>query len=639
MKISSGKKFLRDEFGRRLILRGVNLGGSTKVPVIPDGATHLKEGFYDTRDASFIGRPFPVEEADEHFARLKSWGLDFIRLLTTWEAIEHAGPGIYDEAYLDYLEAIVEKAAPYHIKFFIDPHQDVWSRWTGGDGAPAWLFEKLGMDITRLHSTGAAFTHQEHGDPYPRMVWSSNYTKYAAATMFTLFFGGNDFAPKTLIDGVPAQEYLQGHYIDAVKQVASRMKRHREVVGYDTFNEPSPGYIGAPDVDGFAADLLNVRESPRIFEGILAAAGYTVEVENRSRLPIKALNRRAVINPRGESLYLPGFEEIWKANGVWELDEEYDPILLSPDHFARVKGRQVTFLDDYFLPFVERYTGAIREAHPGALIFVSPAPNSFVTGPDGVESLGVEEGIVYAPHWYDEFTLVMQRYVPWLGLDTHGGRISFTTGRDKVRAAFAGQIAREVRYAAEHFNDAPVLIGEFGLAFNMDNKKAYKTGDFSAHVEAMDDSMAAMDANLVSFTLWNYTADNTNERGDLWNGEDLSIFSRDQVTGTGDINDGGRALKAVVRPYARRVPGTPRRMRFDMKTREFFFEFEVDPEVGAPLDVFVPFYQYPDGFHVTVTGGDAMVNFEKQILIYTPDPGYRFHTVRITPRVVETSGD
>ncbi len=53
---------------------------------------------------------------------------DFLRLLITWEAIEHAGPGKYDTAYLDYLEAIVAKAGEHGLALFIDPHQDVWSR-------------------------------------------------------------------------------------------------------------------------------------------------------------------------------------------------------------------------------------------------------------------------------------------------------------------------------------------------------------------------------------------------------------------------------------------------------------------------------------------------------------------------------
>src|ERR1700680_607562 len=125
----------KDEHGRTLMLRGVNLGGRSKVPFAPNGATYIRDGFFEHQHVSFVGRPFPLEEADEHFARLRAWGLTFLRLLVTWEAIEHAGPGIYDEAYLDYVYEIVKKAGEEGIALFMDPHQDVWSRFSGGDGA------------------------------------------------------------------------------------------------------------------------------------------------------------------------------------------------------------------------------------------------------------------------------------------------------------------------------------------------------------------------------------------------------------------------------------------------------------------------------------------------------------------------
>ena len=186
----------RDEKGRSVLLRGVNLGGSTKVPVTPDGATHIKTDFRDHRDVSFIGHPFPLEEADEHFARLKNWGFNCLRFLTTWEAIEHKGPGEYDREYLKYLRKLLEKANDYDLYCFIDPHQDVWSRMSGGDGAPGWTFEKVGLDFTKFPETEAALLMQEkYPDDYPLMIWSSNYYLFATSTMFTLFFGGNEFAP------------------------------------------------------------------------------------------------------------------------------------------------------------------------------------------------------------------------------------------------------------------------------------------------------------------------------------------------------------------------------------------------------------------------------------------------------------
>ena len=164
------------------------------------------------------------KEADEHFARLRAWGLTFFRFLITWEAVEHSGPGLYDMDYVHYVRALVRKAAGYGIFVFIDPHQDVWSRWTGGDGAPGWSLEAVGFNLSTIEKSGVAVTHQGHGDPLPKMIWGTNNWYLGTATMFTLFFAGNRFAPETMIEGEPVQDYLQRHYIDAMMVVATALK-------------------------------------------------------------------------------------------------------------------------------------------------------------------------------------------------------------------------------------------------------------------------------------------------------------------------------------------------------------------------------------------------------------------------------
>ena len=49
--------WFKDEDGRTLLLRGANLSSTSKLPTRPNGATYSRDGFFDHRDVSFVGRP------------------------------------------------------------------------------------------------------------------------------------------------------------------------------------------------------------------------------------------------------------------------------------------------------------------------------------------------------------------------------------------------------------------------------------------------------------------------------------------------------------------------------------------------------------------------------------------------------
>jgi hypothetical protein len=223
----------------------------------------------------------------------------------------------------------------------------------------------------------------------------------------------------------------------------------------------------------------------------------------------------------------------------------------------------------------------------------------------------------------------MKSFSPFLAADMQG-RLTF--GARAIRRSFAAELAMYPQAAAERLGDAPTLIGEFGIAFDMNGKKAYRTGDFGAQIQALHRSYRAMEDNLLSCTLWNYTADNTNRRGDQWNDEDLSLFSRDQQTDPKDIHSGGRALRAAIRPYPKKTAGAPIRMAFDWRSRVFDFEFRHDPRVEAPTEIFVPSFQYPSGCVIKVSDGTYELNGEAQILTYRHSAAQDLHRIVLRPR-------
>ena len=540
-----------DETGCRHILRGVNLGGDCKVPY-PDGGTHRPSDFSDHFDVSFIGRPFPLDQAREHFARLRHWGFNCLRLLTNWEAVEHAGPGLYDQAYLDYYAELCRLAGTYGFYVFVDFHQDVWSRMTGGDGAPGWVFERVGLDFSKFHDADAAHVMQHkydfalggrQEDRYPTMSWSQNYSYPANGIMWTLFFAGAQYCADFMIDGMNVQDYLQDHYLGAMAAVAERLRDMPHVLGFDSLNEPGSGYVGKrlsyQHVDSSEIEPTPARPglawSP--LDGLAVARGLTREV------PFLAIDfnagkvkpaRTERLNPNGVSIWAQGRQCPFEAHGAYRLTEDGIEAL-DEEFFSHRDGERLDIARDFMGAFFTRVADRIRAINPDWLLFAELDPGSGFSH-DFPED--TPRDTVNASHWYDVVTLVTKLYLYPTWYNVFTGKT--VEGAAAIEGAYTYQLGR-IKEAAAGLNGgagAPTVIGEFGIPFDLAGGAAYQAwaeGDRSAkpwerHVIALDLMYNALDTLLIGSTLWNYSASNRNDLaiGDGWNQEDLSVYSRDQ---------------------------------------------------------------------------------------------------------------
>ena len=638
-----------DERDRKVLLRGVNLGGDCKVPY-PDGGTHVPSDFSDHREVSFVGRPFPLDEAKEHLSRLRSWGVNVLRLLATWEAVEHRGPGEYDTEYLDYYAEVCRLAGEYGMYVFVDFHQDVWSRMSGGDGAPAWIFETVGLDFTKFHRADAAIVMQhayDYDDPrprqednYPTMCWGSNMNYPVNGIMWTLFFGGRDFAPRFVVDGKNIQDYMQEHYLGCLREVALRVKDMPHVIGFDTLNEPNPGWI-----EKFLDSTYIKLEKGRDIIGVVwepiaclfSSHGNPVTMPvTKTRIfpPGLVVYERRVMNEGGVSIWLPDRTDPFQEAGAWRMtDDGYE--IVKNDFFRTVGGRDIDFGRDYLAPFFHRVAETVREIRSDWMMFVERPPED-IYHKQGIPA-DVPENSVNSTHWYDVVTLGLKRFLGWATFDYFDKRpVLGLSGIERMYRRQLGLINEASRNIS---GGVPSLVGEFGIPFDLAGGKAYRRwvkGERSSkiwksHVTALDAMYNALDALMLNATLWNYTASNSNDLriGDGWNQEDLSVYSSDQRDNPNDINSGGRALEGFVRPYPQYVQGTPKRIEFKRKAGVFTLVFDADPAIDAPTEIFVPSIQYPKGFRVEAAGLDIEEDrLGQRVCLRAGEPG------EVTVRIV-----
>ena len=535
-----GRTF-RDVKNREVTLRGINVAGDAKFPAIPDLNSHTKEHFFDGDNVSFVGRPFPLDEAHTHLSRLRRWGYNTIRYVFTWEAIEHAGPGKYDETWIDFTIEVLRMAKSYGFYIFMDPHQDAWSRFSGGSGAPMWTLYAMGLDAQKFAITEAAWVQNTFPDPasFPKMIWATNYTRFACQVIFTLFFGGKDFAPRAIIDGKNIQDYLQDHFMAAIKRLVERIHEAGDlendvVVGWESMNEPNRGLIGWQDLRVIPPEQkMQKGPSPTSWQAILTANGRACEevtYEFGSLGPYKSGS--TLIDPQGETVWLskdhddtkygwkrdPGWrlgECIWAQHGVWDPSSDE---LLKADYFAKDPKSGETIDYEYFtnhwwMEYYRKHRNTIRAIHTDAIMFCQPPVLEI---PPSIKGTSDDDpNLVFAPHFYDGITLIMKKWNRYWNVDVFGllrGKyltpaFAVKVGETAIRNCFRDQLSAIRKEGVEYMGNHPCIFTEIGIPYDMDNQYAYKTGDYSSQSSAIDANHFALEGSGVNgYTWWVYVA-------------------------------------------------------------------------------------------------------------------------------------
>jgi hypothetical protein len=560
---------LVDEMGSRIYLRGVNVAG--KVPL-----GHTTWGHQPPRAGSFVGTLFELDSIHIHLSRLASCGFTVLRLNVTWEALEPEYEGVYDTAYISYLLSVVRACGQHNMQVVIDSHQDAWSRWTGGDGAPKWTMEYLGMDTDAFQHTRSAMLHCEDTG---HLTWFTNYTLYGAGTMFALFFGGKRFAPATNVKGRNVQEWLQSAYIRAWCEVAKVLMKESNVLGFEPMNEPSAGWIGIVNMRSIPLQgLMGWDITP--WDSIRLADGDSLDVA--SFQCVNAYKRTERANPAYCRAWKRAYTEVWKENGVWSVDEG----LIKPGYFKLENGE--TFEKDYLTPFNHRFALAIHSYNPRWWILCYPKLKDLPTS-------------IASPHWYDNITLVMNRYIPFLVLSADQSIIY------PYYAPWAHKSALR-RLTAHDDNNSkagPFFLGEIGIPW---------LGSVEHTAKALESTMSAVDSSFISaLTIWNYNSHHTIEKGDGWNLEDFSIWSPSLSF----------RMPNAVRPYVMVLAGTPVSMQWEPfkpnKPFTLVFNASSTDMISNTSIIFVPEMHYNSSSSLIMWANDGGVlvhDWTRQVVFY-----------------------
>jgi hypothetical protein len=243
-----------------------------------------------------------------------------------------------------------------------------------------------------------------------------------------------------------------------------------------------------------------------------------------------------------------------------------------------------------------KFIRRMREADEKTLFFIEGDPQGGSPRWSGEQG----GGVINASHCYDGVTLFTKSFRPYFNVDVDTTKPVF--GRKGVARMYERQFRLRQEWARRYMGGIPSLLGEFGIPFDMDHRRAYRSGDYRRHEEALSMYYDALDALFLHGTIWNYSVTNNHEYGDNWNGEDLSIYSAGE----------GRAMGGWLRPYPLATAGLPQGFSWNRKTGTFRYAFTADPAIPEPTEIFAPPECFGNDPALSLQGGNLAGKIETE---------------------------
>ena len=153
------------------------------------------------------------------------------------------------------------------------------------------------------------------------------------------------------------------------------------------------------------------------------------------------------------------------------------PVLINPFYFSEVNGEKVDFSNHYLKPFINRFSKAVRKIDEDACIFIESEPELKL--PDWTDQDA--QMIVNSTHWYDGVTLLTKNFNPNFTMDTDTMKLVF--GKKNVRKVFYHQLKNIKNDSDVNLGGVPTVIGEFGIPYDLNKKRSYRSGDFSSQAK------------------------------------------------------------------------------------------------------------------------------------------------------------